>query len=280
VTEPSDAEVMPSWTPEDPLLASAAGSSQGLKGLRPVKGTAQSGGAATGKLSYQVARQLSQLINAQRLEVGHSLPKEAELILLLGVSRGTLREALRILELVGIVTLRTGRYGGPVVGEADARQFGELASMYLNTKRATLRDVLEARIAVEPFMARLAAQRRAAMPADVQRAFSSEPDLLSDEIWTETTTDLHRRLADLSGNPVISLFGRSMLELYLARAEKGLLRPAEDRQRVHEAHKSIVVAIHAGDANSAESLMREHMIDLARYVIAAAGPAFDEVITW
>ena len=75
------------------------------------------------------------------------------------VGRGSLREALRILEVYGLIAIRPGPGGGPVVQEVNSREFGRTTTFYYRLARATYRDVLEAREIFEPMMAKVAAQR-------------------------------------------------------------------------------------------------------------------------
>ena len=76
------------------------------------------------------------------------------------VGRASLREALRILEVQGIIAIRPGPGGGPMVAPFDSMNFARMTTLYLHLVGATYREVLEARIIMEPVMARLAAQRK------------------------------------------------------------------------------------------------------------------------
>ena len=94
-----------------------------------------------------------------RLEEGSPLPAEREMLEDYGVARGTLREALRFLEIQGVITIKTGPGGGPVVGEPGSRHVASVIAMMLQLERAPFRAVLEARTTLEPAMAAQAALR-------------------------------------------------------------------------------------------------------------------------
>ena len=76
-----------------------------------------------------------------------------------GVGRASLREALRILEVHGLIKIKPGPGGGPMVDQVDSRDFGRTTSFFFQVLGATIGDLLEARTVIEPMMARLAAQR-------------------------------------------------------------------------------------------------------------------------
>ena len=75
------------------------------------------------------------------------------------LGRASLREALRILEVHGLILIRPGRGGGPVVANFSSRDFGRMATLHFHVGRATFRDLVQARMVMEPVMAGLAAQR-------------------------------------------------------------------------------------------------------------------------
>ena len=109
------------------------------------------------KISEVLARQIVRDIARNRLEPGVMLPPEAVMLRSLGVGRASLREALRILEVYGLIKIRPGPGGGPIVHAPTSREFARAATFYFNLHRATLRDLLEARRCLDPLVARLAA---------------------------------------------------------------------------------------------------------------------------
>ena len=108
------------------------------------------------KRSEVIARELSQYIVDSGLTPGTMLPREREMLEQLGVGRTTLREALRILEIRGLLTIRSGPGGGPVVRTPQPSDLTEALTLILQFQRATMLEVLDARIWLEPIAARMA----------------------------------------------------------------------------------------------------------------------------
>ena len=122
-------------------MTSAADEPNALGGGRPLRRTL--------KRSEQVARDILRLTRVRGIAPGSSLPTEASMIAQYGTSRGTLREALRILEVYGLITIKPGRTGGPRLAEVDASDFGRSATFYYASSGATLRDLADSRLIVE-----------------------------------------------------------------------------------------------------------------------------------
>src|SRR6202008_3764003 len=89
---------------------------------------------------------------------GDMLPSEADMIATYAVGRATVREALRLLEVQGLIGLKTGPGGGPGVAQLTARHLGDMARLHLKMAGATYGELVRARLAIEPLMARLAAE--------------------------------------------------------------------------------------------------------------------------
>jgi len=108
----------------------------------------------------QIADELRHLIISGELDEGDSLGHEPDLIERFGVSRPSLREALRILEAEGLITVVRGVLGGVVVHRPDHRQAARSAALVLQARNVSLADVYEARTIIEPSAVRLVAQAR------------------------------------------------------------------------------------------------------------------------
>src|SRR4051795_9952014 len=109
------------------------------------------------KLSTLLADSITETILRNALQPGARLPAEREMREQFGVGRGTLREALRVLEAEGLITVRSGPHGGPVVARPDAMRLARLLILLLIAWGATLRSVYEVRIVLEPLAAARAA---------------------------------------------------------------------------------------------------------------------------
>lgn len=113
-----------------------------------------------GSLPAHTARRIIRDFTGKGLKPGDALADEAALIERYGVSRGTLREALRLLSFLGAVTVKPGRQGGPRLAMPGPAVVGSALGMVVQFRGATLRTVFEALYAVEPTVAALAATRR------------------------------------------------------------------------------------------------------------------------
>lgn len=233
----------------------------------------------TEKISENVAREI--VGDMRDLPAGTKLPPEAVMLDKYRVGRASLREALRILEVQGLIIIRPGPGGGPVVAAVDSRHFAQMASLYFQLSGATYRNLVEARLVMEPVMARLAALRQD--KADLAKL---EPFL---KVRVETddnpqdyfnhATHFHAVLSGISGNPVLDLMGRSLKDLYTDRIE-GITFPPDARNRVHKEHAAIAMAIVKGQAAKAERLMREHMEDFVRFAAERTPDMLSDIVTW
>src|SRR6266478_419143 len=111
----------------------------------------------SGKISETIARDILDDIVVRKLPPGTMLASEAVMLDRYGVGRASLREALRILEIHGLIKIKPGPRGGPVVAEVTSSDLGRSATFFFHAVGATFADLLSARVAIEPMMARLAA---------------------------------------------------------------------------------------------------------------------------
>jgi DNA-binding FadR family transcriptional regulator len=236
------------------------------------------------KVFEVVARDIVREIQSKHLEPGSMLAPEAQMLVEYNVGRGSLREALRVLEVHGLIAMKPGPKGGPVVGEVTSSSFGRMASLYFQAGAMTFNELMEARTTLEPTLARLAAERRdpdrlrmlmeAAAPAD-------EQSLADDSHYLRASNRFHRLVIELSGNRVIGLFLLALEDIMHDRVLRGrMLFPLEERPNVIKAHVDIAVAIGAGDGPRAERGMREHMEVYASYVRERYPALIDEIIDW
>lgn len=234
----------------------------------------------TDKVGQLVAREILGEITRGGLVAGSRLPAEAQMMADYRVGRGTLREALRILEVNGMISIRPGPGGGPVVEEASTHDFGRMATLFFHARGVTVNELIEARLILEPLAARLAAERRT--KADIEKLedvirFEETGD---EEAYYSYTGDFHSLVGELAGNGVISMIVLSMNEVFHARARQILFPPGKARRDVVSTHAAIARAIIDGDAEVAESLMLEHMQAYVRYARKASPNLGAEVIDW
>jgi GntR family transcriptional regulator, transcriptional repressor for pyruvate dehydrogenase complex len=202
------------------------------------------------RLSDGVLSELLDAIRAGRLCQGERLPSERRLSEQLGVSRVSVREGLRMLELLEIIEVRQGK--GAFVVSSDVRPSGRLLRHWLSAHRDEVLELLEVREALEATAAGLAAQRRARV--DVPDAV--DPDDL--EALVRQDLEFHHTLARAIANPVLtSLIAE--LNRTLSESRFAMFAIPGRPQRSHSDHVAIAEAIRAGDADAARSAMQAHI---------------------
>lgn len=197
------------------------------------------------------------------------------------VGRGSLREALRILEVHGLISIKPGPRGGPTVDRVHTENFGRMASLYFQMDGVTFDDLLDARVTMEPTLAGQAARRR---EPDRAAELAGLTELASrggaaDDEYSACTADFHRAVAALSGNPVMVLFGQSITDIMRDRIAPPLF-PKSRRADVLTMHCDIARVIADGDAAGAERLMAVHMAEYAAYVRKRYPGLMREVVDW
>jgi GntR family transcriptional regulator, transcriptional repressor for pyruvate dehydrogenase complex len=235
------------------------------------------------KLAETVARRIVHDISELGLEAGAVLPSEKQMAAQYGVARGTLREALRILELHGLIQMKLGPGGGPVVNDASSEELGRMLTLFLHGAGATMADLMDARIVIEPMAARAAAL--GASREEVERlqdaVTTAQPAIKDGEGWLPVSTEFHDMVATLSGNPVLDLLARSLKDVYYARLPAVRAdSPKSWRQRIQREHVAIAQAISDGDADAAEQLMRDHIVAFKRRWARQAPDILNSKVEW
>jgi GntR family transcriptional regulator, transcriptional repressor for pyruvate dehydrogenase complex len=229
-------------------------------------------------VSEAIARDIVRRIGAEELTPGTQLPPEAKMLEEYRVGRGSLREALRILEVHGLISIKPGPRGGPTVDQVHTENFGRMATLYFQMDGITFADLVDARVVMEPTLAALAAQRHdPQLAAELSRFTGSTRT--DDEEYAREADDFHRLVAAMSGNPVITLFGQSLTDILRDRLSPPLF-PKSRRVAVLGVHTAIAEAVTSGDVASAEQLMREHMTEYAAYARRRHPGLMREVVDW
>lgn len=236
----------------------------------------------TTKVSELVAREILHDIVRRKLPPGAKLPSEVEMVESFEVARASLREALRILEIHGLIHIKPGPGGGPVVADIDASDLGRTLTFFFQAAGATFREVMEARLILEPVMARQAAERRdPAVRAALEAGIASAQALVDgdDDGYLSVANDFHEIIAGASGNRVLDLLANSLKQIYIARIRSFIYRP-EERAKLLADHDIVAEAILSGDGDEAERLMRDHMQEYVRLFEDRFPGFMDEEIDW
>lgn len=225
-------------------------------------------------VSDEIANRLVASILAGRLHFGDKLPAERDLATYFEVGRPSVREALRTLSVVGLIEVRHGE--GAFVVDRHADFVAKAFSWVILLDPATTQEVIEARIAIEGSLARLAAQRRDEDKlADLGRHLAEMEAALAggeldEERFSRADLAFHLTIADASRNMALSrtlTAIRSLLESWIKRA----LATVETAELAVAQHRAIAAAMEAGDPDAAEVAMREHLEAMAARIPARDG---------
>jgi DNA-binding FadR family transcriptional regulator len=234
------------------------------------------------KLSETVAREIVEDILANSLGEGDVLPPETAMLEQYRVGRASLREALRLIEVQGLITLKPGPGGGPVVGDIHAANLGRTASLYLRFAGATYRQLIEAMIIMDPWLAELAAlradhdQAKELLSTSIDEANSVRDD---PEGIIRIAPGFHQAVYDLSGNPVLSTMTAAIDSVYIEQILRTIdLVPHQGA--FLDDHQEIANAIVNSDAVLAKKLATEHMETIAACCYEQAGALLDRRIEW
>ncbi len=224
----------------------------------------------------EVLHQIEDAIVSRRYQSGDRLPNERDLSRALGVSRSTVREALRALEVMGMVEIRLGATGGIFVTQPDGQMVGRALEALIRFRGATARELAEFRTSFEGETTHWAAQRaddsdRARLQdlaAQVRLLVSHEGS--SWEQIVDVDVQFHEAVATASKNQV-----RLAIMLGIYRALQRVIvavAPFVDgglRHAVADQLTAIAEAISAGDGERARSVMRHHVETFGRLEVEA-----------
>lgn len=231
-----------------------------------------------GKVSEAVVKQVQEAIFSGQLEPGDRLPPERELAEQFGLSRMSVRLALRTLESAGLVEIRVGSSGGAFIREANFDPLRETLASMLRSKKASILDLAEARKIVETATAELAAQRateedlqalREAVEA-ARRSFKS-----GDPNYGPHSVNFHAALARAAKNHVLDLTVQSFRAFFSDVLEKFLPTP-DMAERALADHWEMYKAVEARDSARARQIMSEHLAYFENKVKALGDNLLDE----
>jgi DNA-binding FadR family transcriptional regulator len=213
--------------------------------------------------AYEVAVQrLAQAIKLGALSVGAQLPPERELVERLGVSRTTLREAVRALQQQGYLKTSRGRSGGTFVASRQIRQLSRSEITRIHRELgSTLRDLLDLRTAVEPTAAELAASRATGEQVEVLRWLLERSQAATVPDLRQADSTLHIAIAHAAGSDrILDLVLEEQMRLHDILAYLPFARDKEDLvARSTGQHGKIVDAIARRDGDAAWHAMKDHI---------------------
>jgi DNA-binding FadR family transcriptional regulator len=220
------------------------------------------------KAYEQVYDQLRELIVRGELQRGERLPNEAVLASEFGVSRGTVREALRVLAAQNLIRTAKGAGGGsfvtmPTVDHISSFLHANI-SLLSESDDVTLPEFLEARELLEVFAAERCAERRTERDLERMRdTIIEDPAKLGTEEQFVYNKEFHTAVVDSCGNALLCIAAQPVFSVL----QTNLSRDAMSQRfakRINDDHRQIFAAIEAGDGDAAGEEMRKHLRYLAR----------------
>jgi GntR family transcriptional repressor for pyruvate dehydrogenase complex len=213
------------------------------------------------KASDVLANELRERILSGELLEGKALPPERELVTQTKMSRTTVREALRILEVQGLLRISAGRAGGAFVRRPGSDSVVDSVSTLIRSQKIRLSTLLEARETIEPICAQLAAVHRTSTDLavlDEANEILRDPDSTFTE-FLQANVDWHTAVAKATHNELIAAFMAALSRaIYTSTAKEAYGRP-EARDITVRAHRSITAAIREKNAVAAVRRMTRHL---------------------
>jgi DNA-binding FadR family transcriptional regulator len=223
------------------------------------------------KASDVLANELRERILSGELPEGMTLPPERELVSQAGLSRATVREALRILEVQGLVRIRAGRAGGAFVQRPGHESLASSVSLVIRGRRIRLQALMEMREAIEPYCAELAAQRRsdedlAALDAATEAIAAAKtlPEVLQANI------DWHVAVSQASKSDLLAGFMTALSQAIYMSTENKSFVDEEVQRTAYRAHVVITQAIRDQNPAAARRRMERHVHGYATAALEAA----------
>ncbi len=212
-----------------------------------------------GRLYEKIVEQIEKRIVDGELNAGDKLPSERELAKQFGVSRTSVREAMKALVLRGLIEVTPGR-GTYITDQTSKALRNSLNLMVQVGKRATNKYLIELREILEPEIAAIAASRAIPENLTVMREAVDIMDRSMDDIgaYVEADLDFHLALAESIQNPLIL----SLLDSLIGELREQRFRSAKVEGALHRGqpnHKAVLAAIEKKDAESARRIMAAHM---------------------
>jgi GntR family transcriptional repressor for pyruvate dehydrogenase complex len=233
------------------------------------------------KAALLVAQRIVRDVVRGGMRPGDLLPSERAMLETYETGRGTLREALRLLEFQGVIALKPGPGGGPILLNPAASHLASTLQLLMQLNQATYRSIVEVRTALEPMTSQLAAQRisdealtRLTQTIDQMRASLDDRDS-----FLESNKRFHDIIAWSSGNVLFAYIVDSLLGI-LDGTMIGIDYPRHRRVAILKAHEEIHAALSQHDPAVSEERMREHIEAYARYAQRKFPEVLDQVITW
>ena len=232
------------------------------------------------RVAEMIAAELRERIVNGELEDGSLLPKQDDLLDEFQVSRPSIREAMRILETEGLISVRRGNIGGAEVHAPDPSGAAYMLGLVMQAQHVTLSDVASALRILEPSCATLCAERDdrdTAVVPTLQKLNDDADDQLDDgPAFTRAARDWHAAMVDACGNRTMLLVVGALETVWSHHeslwadtvAARGAYPDVKSRRTVLRAHVRITEAIESGNEEAAHKAVRRHLDESQTYLLA------------
>lgn len=208
-------------------------------------------------------RHLRESILAGHMRPGDRIPGERELAGQLNVSRGAVREAIRVLQAHGVLESSPGPGRGTRIIAMQSEALGTVFSLHLATSAHSCRDLSETRVALERATASLAAEVRSREDLAGLEQLLDDMDAVSElRAFNRLDTQFHLRVAEIAGNPLLGDLTRAVREAMggpILDASLQMAHWSDLRTRLCAEHRGVFEAIAAADPESAATLVEAHI---------------------
>ncbi len=214
-------------------------------------------------LPKEITTRLLDMIREKALRPGDQLPPERELAAMMGVSRPSVREALRALALMNVLDIRQG--SGTYVSSLDTSLLIEHLDFVFSLDDSTFLELFEARKILEAGIVALAAKKVTDKEINTLQEIvtRSTEDINDLEAFLLNDRELHEAITHVADNPILTRFMVSLSKLGLASRSRTVRIPGVAEQTIED-HQSIVAALRDRDPEQAKTAMLEHLSNVER----------------
>jgi GntR family transcriptional regulator, transcriptional repressor for pyruvate dehydrogenase complex len=238
------------------------------------------------KRADEIVDSIKRMIVEHGLGPGDRLPQERDLITQFAASKGTIREALKALEVQGLISVRTGPGGGAFIERMSEGRAMSLLSNFLFAKSISIAHIYQMRRALEPLLAASATphidQAGLARLEAIIAVYDHEP-ADAQERWTQRMAELdfHGVVAEYSDNPILAFtcrfLQRMLKELTIAQDIYVQPEPVQ-RQSGIEHQRDLIAAMRRRDAAGAAAILAEHMAEAEQQMLGLQAKLSDRFL--
>ena len=238
------------------------------------------------KRTDEIVDALKRMIVDHGLGPGDRLPQERELMAQFAASKGTVREALKALEVQGLISVRTGPGGGAFIERMSEGRAMSLLSNFLFAKNLSIAHIYEMRKALEPLVAASATahidEAGLARLEAIIAIYDHEP-ADAQERWNQRMAELdfHGVVAEYSDNPILAFTCRFLQRLLkdLAIAQDIYVQPEPvQRQSGIRHQRDLIAAMRRRDAEAARAILAEHMAEAEQHMLGLQAKLIDRFL--